>query len=50
MILYAGLVQLLGEELLSEKSYIEYKLRARVEAVVSVIAGALLMSMIAIWA
>lgn len=50
MIMYAGLVQLLGEDLLSEKSYKTLRLRARVEAVVALLLGCGLMAMIAIWA
>lgn len=50
MIMYAGLVQLLGEELLSEKSYSVLTFRARLEAIIALILGCLLMAMIAIWA
>ncbi|KAF2168800.1 hypothetical protein M409DRAFT_65191 [Zasmidium cellare ATCC 36951] len=50
MIMYAGLVQLLGEDLLSEKSYRILSLRARAEAVVALLFGCGLMAMIAIWA
>ncbi|KAK4499819.1 hypothetical protein PRZ48_008005 [Zasmidium cellare] len=50
MIMYAGLVQLLGEDLLSEKSYKTLSLRARAEAVVALLLGCGLMAMIAIWA
>lgn len=48
--MYAGLVQLLGEELLSEKSYSKFTFRARLEAIIALIFGCLLMAMVAIWA
>lgn len=50
MIMYAGLVQLLGEDLLSEKSYQTLSLRRRAEAVIALILGCALMAMIAEWA
>jgi zinc transporter 1/2/3 len=50
MIMYAGLVQLLGEDLLSEKSYRTLSLRSRVEAVVALLLGCGLMAIVAIWA
>lgn len=50
MIMYAGLVQLLGEDLLSERSYQTMSLRARAEAVMALLLGCGLTAMIAIWA
>jgi len=50
MILYAGLVQLLGEDLLSEASYSKLSSRDRAGAVIAVLLGCCLMAMIAIWA
>ena len=50
MIMYAGLVQLLGEDLLSEDSYRQLSVRSRVEATTALVLGCGLMAMIAIWA
>jgi zinc transporter 1/2/3 len=50
MIMYAGLVQLLGDDLLSEKSYWTLSLRSRAEAVIALLLGCALMAIIAIWA
>lgn len=50
LLLFAGLVQLLAEDFLSDKSYRLLKGRTRVEAFTAVIAGALLMSLVGAWA
>jgi len=50
LLLFAGLVQLLAEDFLSDKSYGKLKGRKRVEAFVSVIAGATLMALVGAWA
>lgn len=50
LLLFAGLVQLLAEDFLSDKSYGKLKGRKRVEAFVSVIAGATLMALVGTWA
>ncbi|KAK5175052.1 uncharacterized protein LTR77_000189 [Saxophila tyrrhenica] len=50
MILYAGLVQLLGEDLLSEKSYATLSTRSRLEAVAALVFGCGIMAAMATWA
>ncbi|KAG9230740.1 Zinc/iron permease [Amylocarpus encephaloides] len=50
LLLFAGLVQLLAEDFLSDKSYGILKGRRRVEAFSSVIAGATLMALVGAWA
>jgi len=50
LLLFAGLVQLLAEDFLSDKSYTILKGRRRWEAFCAVIAGALLMALVGAWA
>ncbi|RFU32738.1 hypothetical protein B7463_g3629, partial [Scytalidium lignicola] len=50
LLLFAGLVQLLAEDFLSDKSYGILKGRTRVEAFSAVISGALLMALVGAWA
>lgn len=50
LLLFAGLVQLLAEDFLSDKSYGKLKGRRRLGAFVSVIAGASLMALVGAWA
>lgn len=50
LLLFAGLVQLLSEDFLSDKSYSILKGRRRWEAYSAVIGGALLMSLVGAWA
>ncbi len=50
LLLFAGLVQLLAEDFLSDKSYGILKGRRRVEAFCAVLAGATLMALVGAWA
>lgn len=50
LLLFAGLVQLLAEDFLSDKSYGILKGRRRVEAFCAVIGGATLMALVGAWA
>ncbi|EPE24709.1 hypothetical protein GLAREA_08562 [Glarea lozoyensis ATCC 20868] len=50
LLLFAGLVQLLAEDFLSDKSYVALKGKKRVEAFAAVIAGATLMALVGAWA
>ena len=50
LLLFAGLVELLAEDLLSDRSYEVLRGRTRVEAGVSVVAGAMLMALVGAWA
>ncbi|KAI0998177.1 hypothetical protein K3495_g10015 [Podosphaera aphanis] len=50
LLIYAGLVQLLAEDLLSEKSFETLNGRRRIEAFGSVLIGALLMALVGAWA
>jgi solute carrier family 39 (zinc transporter), member 1/2/3 len=50
LLLYAGLVQLLAEDFLSDQSYIDLKGRRRLEACGAVVAGSLLMALVGAWA
>lgn len=50
LLLYAGLVQLLAEDFLSERSYADLKGRRRLEASGAVVGGALLMALVGAFA
>lgn len=50
LLLFAGLVQLLAEDFLSEKSYGVLKGKRRLHAYLAVIGGALLMALVGAWA
>lgn len=50
LLLFAGLVQLLAEDFLSDRSYEVLNGRRRVEACISVAVGALLMALVGAWA
>ena len=50
LLLYAGLVQLLAEDFLSDKSYVDLKGRRRLEASGAVVGGAMLMSLVGAFA
>lgn len=50
LLLYAGLVQLLAEDLLSDQSYATLQGRRRLEACGAVIAGSMLMALVGAWA
>jgi ZIP zinc/iron transport family len=50
LLLFAGLVQLIAEDFLSEKSYESLKGRRRIEACLAVTLGGLLMSAVGAWA
>lgn len=50
LLLYAGLVQLLAEDFLSDASYMELRGRRRLQACGAVIAGAMLMALVGVWA
>ncbi|KAH7412532.1 Zinc/iron permease [Cadophora sp. MPI-SDFR-AT-0126] len=50
LLLFAGLVQLLAEDFLSDKSYVILKGRRRWEAFSAVLAGASLMALVGAWA
>jgi len=50
LLLFAGLVQLLAEDFLSEKSYESLNGRNRLEASISVLVGSMLMALVGAWA
>lgn len=50
LLLYAGLVQLLAEDFLSDRSYVDLKGRRRVEACAAVVCGSMLMSIVGAFA
>jgi solute carrier family 39 (zinc transporter), member 1/2/3 len=50
LLLFAGLVELLAEDFLSDKSYVVLKGKKRLQACASVVSGALLMALIGAWA
>ena len=50
LLLFAGLVELLAEDFLSDKSYEVLRGRNRAEACGAVVAGALLMAFVGAWA
>lgn len=50
LLLYAGLVQLLAEDFLSDQSYVDLKGRRRLEACGAVVAGSFLMALVGAWA
>ncbi|KAG9688062.1 zinc-regulated transporter 2, partial [Aureobasidium melanogenum] len=50
LLLFAGLVELLAEDFLSDESYVVLKGRKRLQACGSVVAGALLMALVGAWA
>lgn len=50
LLLFAGLVELLAEDFLSDKSYKVLRGRKRIEAGVSVVAGGMLMALVGAWA
>ncbi|KAG9628709.1 zinc-regulated transporter 2, partial [Aureobasidium melanogenum] len=50
LLLFAGLVELLAEDFLSDESYVALKGRKRLQACGAVVAGALLMALVGAWA
>ena len=50
LLIYAGLVQLLAEDFLSETSYAELRGIRRLQACASVVAGCALMALVGVWA
>ena len=50
LLLFAGLVELLAEDFLSDHSYTSLKGRRRIEACAAVVAGAFLMALVGAWA
>ncbi len=50
LLLFAGLVELLAEDFLSDRSYVVLKGRRRVEACGAMVAGSLLMALVGAWA
>ena len=50
LLLFAGLVELLAEEFLSDESYVVLKGRRRVQASIAVVAGAAGMAAVGAWA
>jgi zinc transporter ZupT len=50
LLLYAGLVQLIAEDFLSDHSYLELRGRRRVQACLAVVAGGLLMALVGAFA
>ncbi|KAI0610577.1 Zinc/iron permease [Pyrenophora tritici-repentis] len=50
LLLFAGLVELLAEDFLSDESYVVLRGKRRVQACASVVGGALLMAMVGAWA
>ncbi len=50
LLLFAGLVELLAEDFLSDKSYVSLRGRKRLEACAAVGAGAMLMALVGAWA
>lgn len=50
LLLFAGLVELLGEDFLSDESYVTLQGKRRLQACASVVGGALLMALVGAWA
>jgi zinc transporter 1/2/3 len=50
LLLFAGLVQLLAEDFLADKSYTILQGKKRVHAYMAVLGGALLMALVGAWA
>lgn len=50
LLLFAGLVELLAEDFLSDESYVTLRGKRRLQACVSVVSGALLMALVGAWA
>ncbi|KAI7147853.1 hypothetical protein KC352_g28940 [Hortaea werneckii] len=50
LLLYAGLVQLLAEDFLTDRSYAELQGRRRLEACGAVVGGSMLMALVGAWA
>lgn len=50
LLLFAGLVELLAEDFLSDESYVTLKGKRRLQAFASVIGGAILMALVGAWA
>jgi zinc transporter 1/2/3 len=50
LLLFAGLVELLAEDFLSDESYVTLRGKRRLQACASVVAGALLMALVGAWA
>jgi zinc transporter 1/2/3 len=50
LLLFAGLVELLAEDFLSDESYVTLKGIRRLQACGSVVGGALLMALVGAWA
>jgi len=50
LLLFAGLVELLAEDFLSDESYVTLKGKRRLQACGSVVGGALLMALVGAWA
>lgn len=50
LLLFAGLVELLAEDFLSDESYVILRGKRRLQACISVIGGALLMALVGAWA
>lgn len=50
LLLFAGLVELLAEDFLSDESYVTLQGKRRLQACASVVAGALLMALVGAWA
>ena len=50
LLVFAGLVELLAEDFLSEESYVGLRGRKRVEACGCVVGGAALMALVGAWA
>ena len=50
LLVFAGLVELLAEDFLSDESYVVLKGRRRVQAGASVMGGAALMAVVGAWA
>lgn len=50
LLIYAGLVQLLAEDFLSDRSYVDLRGRRRLEASGAVVCGSLLMALVGVWA
>jgi hypothetical protein len=50
LLLFAGLVELLAEDFLSDESYVTLKGKRRLEACGAVVAGSMLMALVGAWA
>lgn len=50
LLLFAGLVELLAEDFLSDESYVTLRSKRRLQACASVVGGALLMALVGAWA